>query len=199
MPASPTTSKKRPRPVTASSRPARNSSSSWCRPTKTGGIAEIIPLSRPHGKDQTSPLRTPLGCRGRLVPPPLSDASANGRGAQLGSVRLQTVDQLLRAAERRQVAAVHLVRCDAQSFLHDAAHELDGEEAVVATQQESGRYVRPGTKRPRLLERCAGLMAFPPRQRRGNHVGGNIMEERDRQVEVPVGRAAVALVLLAPR
>src|SRR5436309_6861364 len=50
MPASPTTRKKRPRPVAASSRPARNSTSSWCRPTKTACIAEIIPLSRNGGK-----------------------------------------------------------------------------------------------------------------------------------------------------
>src|SRR5437773_1698711 len=58
MPASPTTRKDRPRPPTASSRPARSSTSSYCRPTKTdsvrwwgGGIAEIIPLSCTHGKD----------------------------------------------------------------------------------------------------------------------------------------------------
>src|SRR5437867_3601345 len=62
MPASPTTRKKRPRPVTASSRPARNSSSSSCRPTKTasvrwwgGGIAGIIPLSRADGKERMPP------------------------------------------------------------------------------------------------------------------------------------------------
>src|SRR5439155_344545 len=55
---SPTTRKDRPRPPTASSRPARSSTSSYCRPTKTdsvrwwgGGIAEIIPLSCTHGKD----------------------------------------------------------------------------------------------------------------------------------------------------
>src|SRR5437667_2273291 len=67
MPASPTTRKKRPRPVTASSRPARNSTSSSCRPTKTasvrwwgGGIAGIIPLSRTPGKDgMPRPLRDP--------------------------------------------------------------------------------------------------------------------------------------------
>src|SRR5438309_1689786 len=60
MPASPTTRKDRPRPPTASSRPARSSTSSYCRPTKTdsvrwwgGGIAEIIPLSCARGLEHT--------------------------------------------------------------------------------------------------------------------------------------------------
>src|SRR5207245_6508815 len=71
MPGSPTTRNDRPRPPTASPRPARTSTSSWCRPTKTasvrwwgGGIAEIIPLSRVHGKDG--------------MPPPASRSSRDG-------------------------------------------------------------------------------------------------------------------------
>jgi hypothetical protein len=49
------------------------------------------------------------------------------------------------------VAAVHLVGCDAQSFPHDSAHELGGEETIIATQQELGRHVGPRIERPWLF------------------------------------------------
>src|SRR5437879_4027190 len=81
MPASPTTRNDRPRPPTASSRPARNSTSSWYRPTKTasvrwwgGGIAEIIPLSRVHGKDGMPPARF------AIIPRRAPHARVRGRG-----------------------------------------------------------------------------------------------------------------------
>ena len=54
----------------------------------------------------------------------------------LGGVRLEAVRQLVRAAQRGGVPAVDLVRGDAQALPGDAAKEIRGEQAVIATDQE---------------------------------------------------------------
>src|SRR5687767_6903905 len=114
----------------------------------------------------------------------------------LRSVRLEPLDEFLRAAERRQVAAIDLVRCDAQTIADDAPHELGGKEAIVPAQEELCWYVRPRVQRPRLLEGCTGLiLAVMHRLRR--HVRREVMEEGDHWVELAVRGAALTLVLCA--
>lgn len=51
-------------------------------------------------------------------------------------VRLQALRKFARTAERDEMAAVDLIRGDAQPFPHHPAHELGREEAIVATQEE---------------------------------------------------------------
>jgi hypothetical protein len=48
------------------------------------------------------------------------------------------------------VTAVHLVGDDAKAISHDATDPCGREEAVVATEQVSGRDVGPGSQRPAL-------------------------------------------------
>jgi hypothetical protein len=62
----------------------------------------------------------------------------------LGGVRLEAVHQLMRAAQRGGVPAVDLVGGDAQALPGDAAKETSGEQAVIATDQDSrgGRRAR---------------------------------------------------------
>ena len=77
-----------------------------------------------------------------LVVPPQFGVVAGGGGRMfgcaakqslLGGVRLEAVRQLVRAAQRRGVPAVDLVRGDAQALLGDSAEETSGEQAVIAT------------------------------------------------------------------
>ena len=58
-----------------------------------------------------------------------------------GSVRFGAVRQLVRAAQRGGVAAVDLVRGDAQALPGDAAKETSGEQADIATDQDPRRDV----------------------------------------------------------
>jgi len=122
---------------------------------------------------------------------------SGGRARQLVAVGLQAVGELLRAGEGGEVAAVHLVRRDAEPLPRDPAHELRGEEAVVAAQQEAGRHGRPGAERPRLLEGRIGLSARSASERFRHDVLGDVVEEGREGVEGAVRRSAVALVLLA--
>jgi len=108
----------------------------------------------------------------------------------LGSAILQASLEFLRAAERRKMRPVHLISHDAQSFPHDAPHELSREEAVIAAQQELRRHVRPLRQRPRPPERRAGLMPLASRPRLVYDLARNIMENSVLVKREPASRRA---------
>jgi hypothetical protein len=56
------------------------------------------------------------------------------------------------------VVAGDLVGVDAKPVFGQLAQELHWEEMIPARKQYLRRHVRPRGKRPRLFERCAGLI-----------------------------------------
>ena len=106
-----------------------------------------------------------------------------------GPVALQALDQFRRMGERGQVAAVHLVRFEAQPLLDHAPHERSREEAVVPAEQEPRRDVGPRGERPRLLERRAGLRPHVvPRSRRATSAGTSCRNVATSSKSSPIGR-----------
>src|SRR5262249_51848288 len=135
----------------------------------------------------------PIGIRSRSA----RSANTGRRGRQelgmpclpFGLVGLQSIGQFLGAAEGDAVAAIDLIRGDAEALFDDPSHELRGEEAVVAAEQESGRHRGPCLERPWLQERCGGLITAPLGRLR-RQLGWHVVEEQD---GVVVGGPAVVL------
>ena len=95
-------------------------------------------------------------------------------------VALETVDELYRATERDAVAAVDLVRCDAQALSGDPADERGREESVLTAQEDPRGHVRPHLEGRWLVDSCFGLCA-PTGERLGRKLRRHVViEESDR-------------------
>ena len=88
----------------------------------------------------------------------IGEAGARLPGLDLCSVRLETVGQLLRVAERHTVTSVDLVRSDPEAFVRDPPEEGRREQAVVTAEQHTRWDVGPRRQGPGLA---------PPSQRGG--------------------------------
>jgi hypothetical protein len=64
----------------------------------------------------------------------------------------ETVGELARPREHRQVAAGNLVDFEPQALAGDTALELDGEEPVLGRREHTRRQVRPPLEGSRLAE-----------------------------------------------
>ncbi len=105
-------------------------------------------------------------------------------------IRLETVRQLVRAAQRGGVSAVDFVGGDAQALPGDAAKKTHGEQAVFATDQDPRGGVGPSPERGRFPHSSFGLGA-PPLQRLGGQLPRDVLVEEGDVIVVPLPRLLV--------
>src|SRR5262245_47692365 len=84
---------------------------------------------------------------GNLCSWPLGERSRSADCRRVG-VPLQPNRKLGGPAQVRTVAALDLVRCDAETLPDECTHPLSREQPVVAAQKEVGRDVWPRIERP---------------------------------------------------
>jgi hypothetical protein len=73
--------------------------------------------------------------------------------SEFSPVAVEPFGKLDGLAECEEMPTRHLVELDPESLTSQPPLELDREEAIVTTLQDSCRHVGPPVERPRLLER----------------------------------------------